>query len=127
MPKPVLLTVDDDPEVLRAIERDLRKPVCGSLPRDAASSGSAGLATLRELKARNNPVALLLADQRMPQMDGVNFLAEAMENAPARQEGAAYRVRGYECRHRRHQRGARALLPDEAVGSSRGKTFSRTR
>jgi len=47
-----------------------------------ANSGSAALDTLRELKARNNPVALLLADQRMPQMDGVGFLSEAMEMHP---------------------------------------------
>src|SRR5205823_2340880 len=47
-----------------------------------ANSGSAAITTLRELKARNNPVALLLADQRMPQMDGVGFLSEAMELHP---------------------------------------------
>jgi len=82
MPKPVLLTVDDDPEVLRAIERDLRSRYADRYRVMRASSGSAGLATLKELKARNNPVALLLADQRMPQMDGVNFLAEAMEMHP---------------------------------------------
>ena len=75
MPKPVLLTVDDDPEVLRAIERDLRSRYAQKYRVMRADSGSAGLATLRELKARNNPVALLLADQRMPQMDGVDFLS----------------------------------------------------
>jgi thioredoxin reductase (NADPH) len=47
-----------------------------------ANSGGAGLTTLRELKARNNPVALLLADQRMPQMDGVHFLSKATEMHP---------------------------------------------
>jgi thioredoxin reductase (NADPH) len=82
MPKPVLLTVDDDPEVLRAIERDLRSRYANHYRVMRANSGSAGLATLRELKARNNPVALLLADQRMPQMDGVNFLSAAMEMHP---------------------------------------------
>ena len=82
MPKPVLLTVDDDPEVLRAIERDLRGRYADRYRVMRANSGSAGLTTLRELKARNNPVALLLADQRMPQMDGVNFLSEAMEMHP---------------------------------------------
>src|ERR1700674_5684098 len=82
MPKPVLLTVDDDPEVPRAIERDLRSRYADRYRIMRASSGSAGLATLRELKARNNPVALLLADQRMPQMDGVNFLSEAMQMHP---------------------------------------------
>src|SRR5438552_9718931 len=82
MPKPVLLTVDDDPEVLRAIERDLRSRYADRYRVMRANSGSAGLATLRELKTRHNRVALLLADQRMPQMDGVNFLAEAMEMHP---------------------------------------------
>jgi thioredoxin reductase (NADPH) len=82
MPKPVLLTVDDDPEVLRAIERDLRGHYAQKYRVMRADSGSAGLGTLRELKARNNPVALLLADQRMPNMDGVGFLAEAMDIHP---------------------------------------------
>src|ERR1700736_2827724 len=82
MPKPVLLTVDDDPEVLRAIERDLRGHYAEHYRVLRANSGSAGLTTLRELKARNNPVALLLADQRMPAMDGVGFLAEAMDLHP---------------------------------------------
>jgi thioredoxin reductase (NADPH) len=82
MPKPVLLTVDDDPEVLRAIERDLRGHYAQKYRVMRADSGSAGLSTLRELKARNNPVALVLADQRMPQMDGVGFLAEAMDIHP---------------------------------------------
>jgi thioredoxin reductase (NADPH) len=82
MPKPVLLTVDDDPEVLRAIERDLRGHYAQKYRVMRADSGSAALSTLRELKARNNPVALLLADQRMPSMDGVGFLAEAMDIHP---------------------------------------------
>lgn len=82
MPKPVLFTVDDDPEVLRAIERDLRGRYADRYRVMRADSGSAALDTLRELKARNNPVALLLADQRMPQMDGVGFLTQAMEVHP---------------------------------------------
>src|ERR1700733_10911078 len=64
MSKPVLLTVDDDPEVLRAIERDLRGHYAQNYRVMRADSGDAGLATLRELKARNNPVALVLDDQR---------------------------------------------------------------
>jgi thioredoxin reductase (NADPH) len=82
MPKPVLFTVDDDPEVLRAIERDLRTHYSDRYRVMRASSGSAALSTLRELKARNNPVALILADQRMPNMNGVGFLSEAMEIHP---------------------------------------------
>src|SRR4029077_11798174 len=82
MPKPVLLTVDDDPEVLRAIERDLRSRYAQQYRIMRAESGGSALSTLRELKARNNPVALLLVDQRMPQMDGVGFLSEAMDLHP---------------------------------------------
>ena len=82
MPKPVLFTVDDDPEVLRAIERDLRGRYANRYRVMRANSGAAALATLTELKTRNHPVALLLADQRMPQMDGVHFLTEAMELHP---------------------------------------------
>src|SRR6202165_1608967 len=82
MPKPVMLTVDDDPEVLRAIERDLPGHYAERYRVRRANSGNAALTTLRELKARNNAVALLLADQRMPQMDGVGFLTQAMDIHP---------------------------------------------
>jgi thioredoxin reductase (NADPH) len=82
MAKPVLLTVDDDPEVLRAIERDLRHQYADRYRVLRADSGDAALQTLRQLKTRNDPVALLLADQRMPQMDGVGFLSEALQLYP---------------------------------------------
>lgn len=82
MPKPVLMTIDDDPEVLRAIERDLRGRYSDRYRVMRANSGDSALSTLRELKARNNPVALLLADQRMPHMDGVDFLSKAMDIHP---------------------------------------------
>ena len=82
MAKPVLLTVDDDPEVLRAIERDLRHHYADRFRIMRSNSGKAALETLKQLKVRNEPVALLLADQRMPQMDGVDFLGEAMDLFP---------------------------------------------
>ncbi|MBI2680441.1 MAG: FAD-dependent oxidoreductase [Candidatus Solibacter usitatus] len=82
MAKPVLLTVDDDPEVLRSIERDLRRQYGDRYRVLRADSGQAALDTLRQLKTRNDPVALLLADQRMPQLDGVGFLSEAMDLYP---------------------------------------------
>jgi thioredoxin reductase (NADPH) len=82
MAKPILLTVDDDPEVLRSIERDLRRQYGDRYRVLRADSGSAALETLRQLKTRNDPVALLLADQRMPQLDGVGFLSEAMDLYP---------------------------------------------
>ncbi|HXI43346.1 MAG TPA: hypothetical protein VNH83_25420, partial [Bryobacteraceae bacterium] len=65
MAKPVLLTVDDDAEVLRAIERDLRRNYADRYRVLRADSGQVALDTLRQLKTRNDPVALLLADQRM--------------------------------------------------------------
>ena len=82
MVKPTLLTVDDDPNVLRAIERDLRARYGETYRVLRANSGEAGLDLLRELKVRNDAVALLLADQRMPQMDGIGFLNHAKEVYP---------------------------------------------
>lgn len=82
MAKPVLLTVDDDPDVLRAIERDLRHEYADRFRILRANSGKTALETLKQLKVRNDSVALLLADQRMPHMDGIGFLGEAMELYP---------------------------------------------
>jgi len=77
MAKPILLTVDDDLDVLRTIERDLRSQY-GAEYRVISSDGpEAALDLLKGLKVRNDGVALLLADQRMPHMDGVNFLQAA--------------------------------------------------
>jgi thioredoxin reductase (NADPH) len=77
MAKPVLLTVDDDAEVLRAVERDLRREYGNRFRVMRANSGESALDTLRQLKLRNNPVALLLVDQRMPRMSGVEFIEQA--------------------------------------------------
>ncbi len=82
MAKPALLTVDDDPNVLKAIERDLRARYGEKYRVLRANSGDAALGILRELKGRNHAVALLLADQRMPQMDGIGFLNEARKVYP---------------------------------------------
>ena len=82
MAKPVLLSVDDDSDVLRAIERDLRSHYGAEYRVLASDSPQAALDILRQLKVRNDPVALLLADQRMPKMDGIGFLQEAREIFP---------------------------------------------
>jgi len=80
--KPVLITVDDDREVLRAVERDLRRHYGENYRVLRAESGSSALEALKTLKLRNDPVALLLVDQRMPEMTGVEFLERAMELYP---------------------------------------------
>src|SRR5471030_1403625 len=82
MAKPILLSVDDDLDVLRAVERDLRSHYGANYRVLASDSPQAALNLLKQLKLRNESVALLLADQRMPKMDGVNFLQEAREFFP---------------------------------------------
>src|SRR5208337_188887 len=82
MAKPILLTVDDDPDVLRAIERDLRSHYGAEYRVLSSDSPEGALDLLKGLKVRNDGVALLLADQRMPHMDGVGFLQEARQIFP---------------------------------------------
>src|ERR1700723_2376155 len=82
MPKPVLLTVDDDADVLRAVERDLRREYAEKYRILRADSGPAALELLRRLEQRDEPVALLLADHRRPLMNGIEFLGEAMKIYP---------------------------------------------
>src|ERR1700752_3717867 len=82
MPKPVIWTVDDDPDVLRAVERDLRHQYGDRYRVLAADSGARALECVKQLKLRNEPVALFLVDQRMPRMTGVEFLHSALELFP---------------------------------------------
>src|SRR4029434_594225 len=82
MAKPVIWTVDDDPDVLRAVEVSVRRH-CGDGYRViSAYSGVAALEATKQLKLRNEPVALFLVDQRMPRMSGVDFLEKAIELYP---------------------------------------------
>ncbi len=76
MAKPVILAVDDDPEVLAAVDRDLRQRYRADYRVLRAGSGDEALATVRALKARGTPVALLLVDQRMPGMSGTDLLLQ---------------------------------------------------
>src|SRR4028118_215157 len=80
--KPVLITVDDDIPVLRAVERDLRKKYGEEYRVLRADNGQAALDATLKLKERNEVVALFLADQRMPGMNGVEFLEQAMKVYP---------------------------------------------
>lgn len=80
--RPVLLTVDDNPQVVRAIERDLRQQYGKRFRVLKAESGQEALRLVKKLKLRNEILALLLADQRMPQMSGVSLLEEVMNIFP---------------------------------------------
>src|SRR5579863_7387722 len=82
MAKPILLSVDDDSDVLRAIERDLRSKYGAEYRVIGTDSPEGALNLLKQLQLRNDSVALLLADQRMPRMDGVAFLQEGMHIFP---------------------------------------------
>lgn len=82
MAKPVILTVDDDPEVLQAVARDLRREYGDRFRVLRAESGAIALEALQQIKLRNDPVALFLVDQRMPQMSGVEFLEQALQMFP---------------------------------------------
>ena len=82
MARPAVLTVDDDPEVLLSIERDLRARYARKYRILRAESGMAALQILKRLLERNEPVALLLVDHRMPQMNGIETLLEAIKLYP---------------------------------------------
>lgn len=82
MKQPIILVIDDDPQVLRAIERDLRSKYRKDYRILSAVSGNEALQTVQELKLRNEEVALFLSDQRMPGMQGVDFLQQAKAHFP---------------------------------------------
>src|SRR5882724_5437238 len=82
MQKPVILTVDDDLDVLRAIERDLKRHYEERYRVLRAESGKAALDLLHRLQQRNDAVALMVVDHRMPQMNGVEMLQEAIKLYP---------------------------------------------
>jgi len=82
MGKPVIMTVDDDPEVLDAIERDLRREYSSTYRILKASSGDDALVATRQLKERGTPVALFVSDERMPQMTGTRLLTEVRQLYP---------------------------------------------
>ncbi len=82
MAKPIILTVDDEPQVLNAVERDLRQHYGGDYRILKAGSGADALDAVKQLKQRNAPLALFLVDQRMPRMSGTEFLAEAQKLYP---------------------------------------------
>jgi thioredoxin reductase (NADPH) len=82
MAPPAIVTVDDEPEVLRAVERDLRRKYGKDYRVLGTDSGSGAMELLQQLKTRGDSVALMLADQRMPQMSGLEVLGQSMALFP---------------------------------------------
>jgi thioredoxin reductase (NADPH) len=82
MSKPIIVTVDDEPQVLNVIVRDLQAHYENDYRIVKAKSGNDALEAVQEFKRRNDPIALFLADQRMPSMSGVEFLENAIKFYP---------------------------------------------
>ncbi|MEL6823854.1 MAG: response regulator, partial [Calditrichota bacterium] len=82
MKKPIIFSVDDDPQVLKAIVRDLRSEYRKEYRILSTSSANEALDSLNELKRKGENIALFLSDQRMPEMEGVDFLERAMTLYP---------------------------------------------
>jgi thioredoxin reductase (NADPH) len=82
MPKPVILSLDDDPSVLNSVERDLRAHYGQDYRILPIDQGKTALDYLNKMKQRNETVALFLVDQRMPEMSGTEFLEEALKIYP---------------------------------------------
>jgi thioredoxin reductase (NADPH) len=82
MAKPIILTIDDDEQVLNAVERDLKRHYSKEFRIIKATSGAEGLESLHRLRQRNDAIALFLVDQRMPEMSGTEFLAAARRVYP---------------------------------------------
>jgi len=82
MKKPIIFAVDDDPQVLRAVIRDLRKKYRSDYRILSTNSPKEALESLPELKMTGETIALFLSDQRMPEMIGVDFLEQAKSHFP---------------------------------------------
>ncbi|MCJ7662458.1 MAG: response regulator, partial [Anaerolineales bacterium] len=82
MAKPIILTLDDEPQVLNAVERDLRQHFRSEYRIIKSNSGVEALEVIQKLKQRNVPVALFLVDQRMPELSGTDFLDQARKFYP---------------------------------------------
>lgn len=82
MKQPIIFSIDDDPQVLRAVRRDLRKKFGNHYRVVSTESANEALESLSELKAKGENIALFLSDQRMPEMLGVEFLEKAKNEFP---------------------------------------------
>jgi len=79
MTKPVIFSIDDDPQVLRAINRDLKSQYNSEYKIISTTSANEALEALTEMKNAGDAVAMFLVDQRMPEMEGVDFLQKAIK------------------------------------------------
>jgi thioredoxin reductase (NADPH) len=86
MKLPFIIVIDDDIQVLRALQRDINKQYSDKYRIAAVPSGVEALELIQELKLKNEDVALFISDQRMPVMDGVTFLEKAKEIYPGAKE-----------------------------------------
>jgi thioredoxin reductase (NADPH) len=82
MNKPIIMAIDDEPQVLNAVVRDLQAQYQSEYQIMRASSGNEAMEAVKELKRRNLAIALFLVDQRMPVMSGIEFLSEAVKHYP---------------------------------------------
>src|ERR1044071_5523191 len=82
MKLPLIIIVDDDMHVLRAIQRDIRNEYRNEYRVSASESASQALELIKELRLKNETVALFISDQRMPEMEGIEFLLKAREIYP---------------------------------------------
>jgi thioredoxin reductase (NADPH) len=80
--QPVIVAVDDDPDVLAAVRRDLRRRYGDDYRIVAADGGPEGLEAVIELHRRGAQVAVLVVDQRMPELEGTDLLVEAKKHHP---------------------------------------------
>jgi len=82
MERPIIFSIDDDPQVLRAITRDLKTMYGKEYKIISTSSANEALESLTDLKNSSDVVAMFVCDQRMPEMEGVDFLEKAIKIFP---------------------------------------------
>ena len=124
--RPVILAVDDEPAVLAAVARDLRRGFGERYRIMRAGSGAEALELLEQIRTRGEQVALLVADQRMPGMEGTDYLVKARAHRSRGQARAADRLRRHRGGDLGDQRGRARLLPAEAVGPAGGAAATRS-
>ena len=95
MKLPFIIIVDDDQQVLHAIHRDIRNQYRNTYRVSASNSANEALELIKELKLKNETVALFISDQRMPEMEGITFLEKAKEIFPGCKNYFAHRLLRY--------------------------------